>query len=71
MSACLQVQGARETLTPQVLTTLEEDSQTTRLLSCRIIDVFLKTPGSAVDPDKFIKIYSGRTLPLSQTRACI
>ncbi|XP_036095862.1 dynein assembly factor 5, axonemal [Molossus molossus] len=52
-----QVQAARETLMPQVLTTLEEDSQTARLVSCRIIRLFLKTPGGAMDPDKFIRIY--------------
>ncbi|KAM5300602.1 dynein axonemal assembly factor 5 [Glossophaga mutica] len=52
-----QAQDVRETLTPQVLTTLEEDSQTTRLTSCRIIDAFLKSSGGTIDPDKFIKIY--------------
>lgn len=52
---------------PQLLTTLEEDSQTTRLVSCRIINMFLKTPGGAVDPDKFMKIYPGRTLAFSHT----
>lgn len=46
---------------PQILTTLEEDSPTTRLVSCRIIDIFLKTPGGVINPDKFIKIYPGRT----------
>lgn len=51
-----QIQEVQETLMPQILTTLEEDSQMTRLMSCRIINIFLKTSG-VVDPDKFIKIY--------------
>ncbi|KAG8509815.1 Dynein assembly factor 5, axonemal [Galemys pyrenaicus] len=38
-----QIQEVQETLMPQILTTLEEDSQMTRLMSCRIIDIFLKT----------------------------
>lgn len=46
---------------PDVLTTLEEDSQRTRLISCQIINRFLKTSGSVTDPEKFIKIYPGRT----------
>lgn len=45
---------------PDILTTLEEDSQMTRLISCQIINRFLKTCRGAVDPDKFIKIYPGR-----------
>lgn len=51
----------RDTLTPQVLTTLEEDSQMTRLTSCRIIDAFLKTSGDTLDADKLVKIYPGGT----------
>ncbi|XP_037362644.1 dynein axonemal assembly factor 5 [Talpa occidentalis] len=52
-----QIQEVQETLMPQILTTLEEDSQMTRLMSCRIIDIFLKTSVDILDPDKFIKIY--------------
>ncbi|XP_019492960.1 PREDICTED: dynein assembly factor 5, axonemal [Hipposideros armiger] len=52
-----QIQDVQRTLMPQVLTTLEEDSQTTRLTSCRIISVFLEASGGAIDPDKFTKIY--------------
>lgn len=51
---------------PAVLAALEEDSQTARLTSCRIISVFLKTSGGATDPDKFIKIYPGRTFSFSK-----
>uniref|UniRef100_A0A8I3WJY9 Dynein axonemal assembly factor 5 n=1 Tax=Callithrix jacchus TaxID=9483 RepID=A0A8I3WJY9_CALJA len=51
-----QIQDVQETLMPQVLTTLEEDSQMTRLISCRIINTFLKTLGSMIDLDK-LKIY--------------
>lgn len=60
----LQIQDVQETLMPQVLTTLEEDSQMTRLISCRIINTFLKTSGSMTDPEKLIKIYPGRTFLL-------
>lgn len=56
---------------PQVLSTLEEDSQMTRLTSCRIINVFLKTSGGVIDPDKFIKIYPGRTFFFSKAYVCI
>ena len=49
---------------PQVLTTLEEDSKMTRLISCRIINTFLKTSGGMTDPEKLIKIYPGRTFLL-------
>ncbi|KAM5213583.1 dynein axonemal assembly factor 5 isoform 1-T1 [Hipposideros larvatus] len=52
-----QIQDVQRTLMPQVLTTLEEDSQMTRLTSCRIISVFLEASGGAIDPDKFTKIY--------------
>ncbi|KAB1263162.1 Dynein assembly factor 5; axonemal [Camelus dromedarius] len=52
-----QVQEVRGTLTPQILTALEEDSQMTRLTSCRIISAFLKTSDDVIDPDKFMKIY--------------
>uniref|UniRef100_A0A2K5EZ71 Dynein axonemal assembly factor 5 n=1 Tax=Aotus nancymaae TaxID=37293 RepID=A0A2K5EZ71_AOTNA len=52
-----QIRDVQETLMPQVLTTLEEDSQMTRLISCRIINTFLKTLGGVIDPDKLIKIY--------------
>lgn len=52
-----QIQGMQETLMPQILTALEEDSQMTRLISCRIINLFLKTSNGVIDPDRFIKIY--------------
>ncbi|XP_072814359.1 dynein axonemal assembly factor 5, partial [Vicugna pacos] len=42
---------------PGWLTALEEDSQMTRLTSCRIISAFLKTSDDVIDPDKFMKIY--------------
>lgn len=58
----LQMQEVREALMPQVLATLEEDAQTTRLISCRVLNTFLKTAGDTMDPDKLIKIYPGRTL---------
>lgn len=66
-----QILDVQETLMPQVLSTLEEDSQMTRLTSCRIIDVFLKTSGGAIDPDKFIKIYPGRTFFFPKAHVCI
>uniref|UniRef100_G3V943 Dynein, axonemal, assembly factor 5 n=1 Tax=Rattus norvegicus TaxID=10116 RepID=G3V943_RAT len=52
-----QVQEAQETLMPQVLATLEDDSQTTRLISCRIISRFLKNSGDTMEPEKFLKVY--------------
>uniref|UniRef100_G1RA65 Dynein axonemal assembly factor 5 n=1 Tax=Nomascus leucogenys TaxID=61853 RepID=G1RA65_NOMLE len=52
-----QIRDVQETLMPQVLTTLEEDSQMTRLISCRIINTFLKTSGGMMDAEKLIKIY--------------
>ncbi|XP_012614546.2 dynein axonemal assembly factor 5 [Microcebus murinus] len=52
-----QIRDVQETLMPHILTTLEEDSQMTRLISCRIINIFLKTSDDVLDPDKFIKIY--------------
>ncbi|XP_075831016.1 dynein axonemal assembly factor 5 isoform X1 [Microtus pennsylvanicus] len=52
-----KVQEAQETLMPQVLATLEDDSQTTRLVSCRIISVFLKNSGDTMEPEKFLKVY--------------
>lgn len=58
----LQVQEAQETLMPQVLATLEDDSQTTRLVSCRIISTFLKNSGDTMEPEKFLRVYPGKTL---------
>ncbi|XP_030888045.1 dynein assembly factor 5, axonemal, partial [Leptonychotes weddellii] len=52
-----QIREVQETLMPDILTTLEEDSQMTRLISCQIISRFLKTSSGVADPDKFIKIY--------------
>ncbi|XP_021496379.1 dynein axonemal assembly factor 5 isoform X2 [Meriones unguiculatus] len=52
-----QVQEAQETLMPRVLATLEDDSQTTRLVSCRIISMFLKNSGDTMEPEKFLKVY--------------
>lgn len=56
---------------PQILTTLEEDSQMTRLISCRIINLFLKTSNGVIDPDKFIKIYPGRTCFFPWSCVCV
>lgn len=61
----LQVEAVQEALLPQVLTTLEEDSQRTRLVSCHIVNSFLKTSGAAADSDRLIKVYPGKTLGLS------
>lgn len=47
---------------PQVLATLEDDSQTTRLVSCRIISAFLKNSGDTMEPEKFLRVYPGKTL---------
>ncbi|KAM4023908.1 dynein axonemal assembly factor 5 [Anomaloglossus baeobatrachus] len=50
----LQVQ---DVLMPQVLATLEEDSKTSRLVSCRIIKCLLGICGPHSDPDKLNQIY--------------
>ncbi|XP_044603469.2 dynein axonemal assembly factor 5 [Equus asinus] len=52
-----QLREVQEALTPQILTTLEEDAQVTRLVSCRIIDAFLKASGAVVGPDELVKVY--------------
>uniref|UniRef100_A0ABI7W900 Dynein axonemal assembly factor 5 n=1 Tax=Felis catus TaxID=9685 RepID=A0ABI7W900_FELCA len=52
-----QIRKVQETLMPQILTSLEEDSQMTRLISCQIINTFLKTSGGVADADKLIKVY--------------
>ena len=67
----LQIQDMQKTLMPQILTTLEEDSQMTRLISCQIINLFLKTSSGVIDPDKFIKIYPGRTCFFPQSCVCV
>lgn len=56
---------------PQILTALEEDSQMTRLISCRIINLFLKTSNGVIDPDRFIKIYPGRTFFFPRSCVCV
>ncbi|XP_053327165.1 dynein axonemal assembly factor 5 [Spea bombifrons] len=50
----LQVQ---DVLIPPVITTLEEDSKMSRLVSCRIIRALLSICEQHVDPDKLNKIY--------------
>ncbi|XP_006889782.1 PREDICTED: HEAT repeat-containing protein 2 [Elephantulus edwardii] len=50
----LEMEG---TLMPHMVTSLEEDSQMTRLLSCRIIDLFLQTSGDQNNPEQLIKVY--------------
>lgn len=67
----LQIRDVQGTLMSPVLTTLEEDSQVTRLTSCRIVNVFLKTSGGEIDPDKFIKFYPGRTFSSFPECMCV
>lgn len=55
----LQIVQVQDVLMPQVLTTLEEDSKTSRLVSCRIIKALLGICGQHLDPDKLNKIYPG------------
>ncbi|GAB5582616.1 dynein axonemal assembly factor 5 isoform X1 [Prionailurus iriomotensis] len=52
-----QIWKVQEMLMPQILTSLEEDSQMTRLISCQIINTFLKTSGGVADADKLIRVY--------------
>ncbi|XP_054992470.1 dynein axonemal assembly factor 5 [Sorex araneus] len=51
------VEATQATLMPSVLAALEEDSPTARLVSCHIVNHFLKTLGAAADPDKLLKVY--------------
>ncbi|XP_045140257.1 dynein axonemal assembly factor 5 [Echinops telfairi] len=50
----LEAQGA---LMPQVLTVLEEESPTARLLSCRVTNLFLETAGDQREPEQLLRIY--------------
>ncbi|XP_075141174.1 dynein axonemal assembly factor 5 [Leptodactylus fuscus] len=52
-----EILRVQEVLMPQVLATLEEDSKTSRLVSCRIIKTLLGICGQHYDPDKLNKIY--------------
>ncbi|XP_078521034.1 dynein axonemal assembly factor 5 [Lissotriton helveticus] len=52
-----QILHVQDMLMPQVITTLDEDSKMTRLLSCRIINTLLKNSGNQFDPDRLNKIY--------------
>lgn len=44
---------------PQVIASMDEDSKITRLMACRIVDVFLKVCGRQFDADKFKNTYTG------------
>ncbi|XP_026218673.1 dynein assembly factor 5, axonemal [Anabas testudineus] len=46
-----------EKLRPQVLSSLEEDSQTGRLLACRSLSTILRLIGTSLHPDELNKIY--------------
>ncbi|XP_069503334.1 dynein axonemal assembly factor 5 [Ambystoma mexicanum] len=52
-----QIWHVQEILMPHVITTLDEDSKMTRLMSCRIINALLKNSGNRFDPDRLNKIY--------------
>uniref|UniRef100_A0A8C5QE17 Dynein axonemal assembly factor 5 n=1 Tax=Leptobrachium leishanense TaxID=445787 RepID=A0A8C5QE17_9ANUR len=52
-----EVFQVQEVVLPQVIATLEEDSKTSRLVSCRIIQSFLKVCEQRLDPDTLNKIY--------------
>ncbi|KAG9476916.1 hypothetical protein GDO78_002361 [Eleutherodactylus coqui] len=52
-----EILQVHDVLMPQILTTLEEDSKTSRLVSCRIIKTLLGICGPHLDPDKLNKIY--------------
>lgn len=44
---------------PQVIASMDEDSKITRLMACRVVDVFLKVCGRQFDADKFKNTYTG------------
>ncbi|XP_073504143.1 dynein axonemal assembly factor 5 [Phyllobates terribilis] len=52
-----EVLQVHDVLMPPVLSTLEEDSKTSRLVSCRIIKALLGICGPHLDPDKLNTIY--------------
>lgn len=56
----LKVEAAEAALLPAVLATLEEDSPTARLASCRIVSHFVQNFRDK-EPDKLLKVYPGRT----------
>lgn len=52
-----QVLCVEETLSPQVLSALEEDSPMARLLACRSVSTIIKLVGPSLHPDALNKIY--------------
>uniref|UniRef100_A0A803VEZ2 Dynein axonemal assembly factor 5 n=2 Tax=Ficedula albicollis TaxID=59894 RepID=A0A803VEZ2_FICAL len=54
----LNILKVKDELMPQVIASLDEDSKITRLMACRIVDVFLKVCGRQFDVDKFKNTYT-------------
>ncbi|XP_018423410.1 PREDICTED: dynein assembly factor 5, axonemal [Nanorana parkeri] len=52
-----EIRHIQDILMPTLLTTLEEDSKTSRLMSCRIIKALLGACEHHLDPDRLNKIY--------------
>ncbi|XP_068100704.1 dynein axonemal assembly factor 5 isoform X2 [Hyperolius riggenbachi] len=55
-----EVVQVQDVVMPIVISTLEEDSKLSRLLSCRIIRALLQACQHHLDPDRLNKIYPGR-----------
>ncbi|KAI1233745.1 hypothetical protein IHE44_0004188 [Lamprotornis superbus] len=53
-----EILKVKDELMPQVIASMDEDSKITRLMACRIVDVFLKVCGRQFDVDKFKNTYT-------------
>lgn len=55
----LQMLNVECSLMPMIIGTLEEDSKMTRLMSCRIMNVFLEVNGKRFQTNELCRIYPG------------
>ncbi|NWV57716.1 DAAF5 factor, partial [Daphoenositta chrysoptera] len=53
-----EILKVKDELMPQIIASMDEDSKITRLMACRIVDVFLKVCGRQFDADKFKNTYT-------------
>ncbi|KAF2976700.1 hypothetical protein EK904_009227 [Melospiza melodia maxima] len=53
-----EILRVKDELMPQIIASMDEDSKITRLMACRIVDVFLKVCGRQFDADKFKNTYT-------------
>lgn len=55
--SCVQLLSLEEKLIPLVLSSLEEDAQTSRMFACRSLCIILELTGSSLHADALNKIY--------------